>query len=328
MDEYKFSYKPNNDDSQIIAVEGNKKPKYIYLNKDDKSEDEIKSNIVDTLYEFIDSRRNYRVSQSQMDELEQAVLTGEEPYNKRLKDIYNEFLHTLKQSHEIKVDDELNIYPLQIDETKHREVLLIVGKSGSGKTHFISNYCTKFNKLYPKSKIYFISSKLLTDEHDFDKVKNINQVDINDDELLEEICNEQNPCEEFVDKYGRPSLVIFDDAVEGISTKKMKYIRQIQDSCLFVGRSKGIFCLISSHIANKGHQSKHELTEMTKIILFINGMVPRSIDYLLSKYVGLESRQINKIINNKEFGISYPWVSINLTHPKYIVRNRSLYFLN
>ena len=214
--------------------------------------------------------------------------------------------------------------PYQYNDYIDRQCIYLVGASGSGKSFWISEYSKQFKKLYPKSPVYFISAKNINDEKDIKTIKGIKQINTTDEEYLQELCENNNPSELFSYKNGlEPSLVIFDDSINGISIKKSKYISQIMTSILEVGRSKKIYCLIAVHSANKGKESKIMLQEMNGCVIFNNGVTKHSKNYLLEKYLGFDSRLINKIINTRS-----RWTFINKIVPMYIVNDNSLYFIN
>jgi len=97
-----------------------------------------------------------------------------------------------------------------IPSTNERDVLYACGKSGSGKSSHIKNYCVEYHKEHPKNPIYLISPK--QDDVSFKEIKKyMTQLRLDDDFIntdigLDDLAN---------------SMVIYDD-IEGIGDKKLR----------------------------------------------------------------------------------------------------------
>jgi len=107
-------------------------------------------------------------------------------------------------------DNEIKLVPHMANKRDGiRDSILIVGKSGSGKSYMVYQYCEFYEKLYPTATIYYISCKPLEEEQNLRKLKNIKQVDFSE---IEEIAEDDSSYLHFVNKKGGRSLVIFDDS--------------------------------------------------------------------------------------------------------------------
>ena len=165
--------------------------------------------------------------------------------------------------------------------------------------------------------IYFISSKKLDDEPEaiflFDsngnKLKTVKEIDMNNLEGLETICNNQNPSSAFDDD----SLIIFDD-YEGIYNKKIgKFVEILKNSILVCGRSRHLNCLISCHTLNAGTFTKLQISECNKIVLFPKGLTKHAMNYYLKQYLNFNVDLIHKLLNLKSILTNkYPFLCINL----------------
>jgi hypothetical protein len=323
MSEYSFGFKPLDDQSEIIAhvANGKNKGKNIFLNKE--TPEDIKHNKMDIFYEWLGAKsKTHRLNQKSVDILVKSVVNDEPPSDFKLKSLYNEFQKEGTDNHEIMLkDSELDVVPYQGDgENVQRDVIFIGACSGAGKTTWVSRYCLLFNKLFPKSKIWLFSCKPLEDEHQFKKVKNMKQIPL-DDETLEEVIQSGNYQYLADEKHGQ-SLVIFDD-FDAIPKKTEKLLDTILNSCLQVGRSKRIYCIVSKHSLNAGNKTKIVWTEANKILLFPCGLSRYSIIYACQHYLGLDKKIIEKILAHKS-----RWICIHNHLPKYAVTQNSLYFLN
>jgi hypothetical protein len=314
--DYSFDFKPSSESSEIIARLDD--GKLIYLNNTDKNE--IKQDKAELFYDFISYNFN-RLSQKQADKLlHNYILQEIEPEDRQQREIYNDFYKTIKTSREIKFpDNQLEIIPYQGNENNvNRDVIFIGACSGAGKTTLISNYAKYFNKLYPKSRIYLLSTKPLEDEPAYDKIKKINEIRM-DDETLDKII-EDGSYKYFVDKSGQ-SLVIFDD-FDTLPKKLQEKVYLVLNSILQVGRSKRIFCIVSKHMLNTGQPTKVIWSEANKIVIFPNGLSRYALSYALRQYIGLDTKLINKMLASKS-----RWICIHSHMPRYYITQESISFI-
>lgn len=320
MNDYTFDYKASSDKSEIVAriKDGKNKGKPIYLN--DKKNSDMESNKIDLLYDFLMTKKYMKISQKKINILVESVINETEPEDNQLKLLYNEFMKDMKDTKEILLrDSELEIVPYQGDKNNiQRDVIFLAACSGAGKTTFIINYCLLFNKLYPKSKIFLFSSKPITDEEGYKKVKYIHQVNM-DNEFLQDIIDNGNYLY-FTDKTGQ-SLVLFDD-YDAIPKKQAELLDTILNSILQTGRSKRIYCVVSKHILNAGVKTKIIWSESNKIVLFPNGLSRYSLVYAMKNYLGLDIKTIDKLLASRS-----RWVCIHTHLPKYYITQNSLSFI-
>lgn len=349
MNELQFSYKPNSDDSEVVAQISKKskheKGKLIYLNhkgKDEDSQDE--DEIYDIFYDFT---KHKRLPQEQYDELLEAVENNEAPSNSRLKKLYTEFKQQLKKTSEIRLkDSELEVCPLvghNDRDKKTRECILVNGQNGSGKSYWTGEYVRKWQKLFPKSPIYLLSNKPITDEPAFDKIKNIHQIPLTHKSLIDivgkdefidkrkinkmidemendEVEDEQEgyaPYQYFKSKSGQ-SLVIFDDFESDGVIEKM--VRKIINSVLRVGRASRIYSIIVTHSLCTGIKGKSLFEECDAFVLFNRGISPYHIKYCLKNYTKMNEHQINRIVDTDS-----KWVYIHKSYPNYIIEQNKLW---
>lgn len=319
MNEHNFSFKPEGNDSEIIAkiVNGKDKGKSIFLNQSSKSD--IESDKVELLYEYL-MKTKVRLTQKSLDKLADGVLHDEEPEDEKLSKIYRDFKKYLKSANEIMLrDSELQFVPYQgNDDNVQRQGIFLAAAAGSGKTYWIANYCRMFNKLYPKSPIYLFSAKPITDEKEFDTVKRIKQVELTDENLDDII--ENGSYLEFVSKSGQ-SLCVFDD-YDALSKSVMNKLETVLNSVIQVGRSKRIYYIVSKHTLNDGKKTKLLWSESSDIVLFVNGLSRYSLVYAMKVYLGFDQNMIDKVLNHKS-----RWVAIHCRVPRYFITQTSVGFL-
>ncbi len=213
------------------------------------------------------------------------------------KKIYNEITLT--------GDEEFQCIP---NPETERQILYITGRSGSGKSYYTLHYCLEYKKMYPKREIYLFSA--LGEDSTIDKLKGLKRI-----KLTEDFCNDEITSEDF-----KNSMVIFDDT-DVISDKKIRTkVNTIMNNILQVGRHHNTSCIITTHTACNGKDTKIILNEAHSITIFPNGLGNRSLKYLLDSYLGLDKVQCKKIkkLNSR-------WVSIVKTFPMSIISQKNAY---
>lgn len=185
------------------------------------------------------------------------------------------------------------------DTTRERDISYICACSGSGKSFYTKLYIKNYIKAYPKNNIYLFS-KLKNDES-LDDIKKIQRVKIDEDLIkdpveLDDLTN---------------SLVVFDD-IDTITNKLLKdALLLLQDDILQCGRHKNVSCVITSHLATKGNETKIILSEAHNIVLFLGS--GQNYDYILNKYLGYTTKEIQALKRLKS-----RWVSFCRHYPQII----------
>jgi hypothetical protein len=202
-------------------------------------------------------------------------------------------------------DEEFQCIP---NPDTERQILYITGRSGSGKSYYTLHYCLEYKKMYPKRDIYMFSA--LGEDSTIDKLKGLKRI-----KLTEDFCNDEITSEDF-----KNSLVIFDDT-DVISDKKIRNkVNAVMNNILQVGRHHNTSCIITTHTACNGKDTKIILNEAHSITIFPNGLGNRSLKYLLDSYLGLDKVQCKKIKKLKS-----RWVSIVKSFPMAIISQKDAY---
>jgi hypothetical protein len=202
----------------------------------------------------------------------------------------------------------------------------------------------KWQKYYPKSPIYLLGNKPIEDEPAFDKIKNIQQIQLNPKSLIDIIGTESfidrrkinkmvnelednetedinkeatAPYQFFKSKTGQ-SLVVFDDFESDSQIEKM--VRTIQNSILRVGRASRIYCIIVSHTLCSGQKGKSLMEETDGLCLFLKGISPHHIKYCLKNYTKMNEHQITKLLDSNS-----RWAYVRKTYPSYVVEENKLW---
>lgn len=194
------------------------------------------------------------------------------------------------------------------DTSHERDILYMAGPSGSGKSTLVCQYLNNYLKEFPKNPIYVFSK--LTEDPSLDKIKGIKRIKI-DDRLISQPID----CEDLAN-----SVVIFDDT-DCIKNKGHKdALNSLKNSILETGRHTRTSCLITSHLACKGNETRSILNEAHQIYFFIGSGMP--INYLLQNYMGLEKKQISELKKDNT-----RWHGFIRGYPQMVLTETTLRFL-
>lgn len=195
---------------------------------------------------------------------------------------------------------------------KERDVLYVIGQSGSGKSYFVSQYGKNYKSFYPKNSIYVFST-LNEDKDGIDRIGKINRIKLDDEFVDGEVIDTK----EF-----EKSLIIFDD-IDNISSKKIKdCVFKYLNNFLQTGRHYKISLCITYHIGCSGHATRMILNECTSITYFGATIGGKNLKYLLDSYLGLDKKAIEKIKKLESRAIT-----IMKTYPKVVVSEKEMYIL-
>ena len=277
----------NFDDGSPIAYinggEHNKEILYRNSNKDHKNKKKINIDEIAILIENLYRTMNGKMSFKTLEQLRDAIIEKKRPINRELGRHYDHALKILDQTKDKEIVlQEGELIPM-FDESQERQVFMIAGMSGSGKSTFTASLCRTYKKQFPDNKIILFSNK--PSDPVFDRLEYIERIVINEDLLKDPIT--LNEMED--------SLVLFDD-VEYSSNKDIdKELDRIRDLILQQGRSYHVSFVYISHQANNYKQTRTILNECHSVTIFPAMTTRYSLKYLLEKYFGFDKAQINKL---------------------------------
>jgi hypothetical protein len=194
-----------------------------------------------------------------------------------------------------------------VNTTKEREIGMIVGASGSGKSTYVRKYCMEYKKSYPKRDIFMFSN--LTED------KSLDDVGIKRIIIGENLLNEPLSVEDFSD-----SLVLFDDT-DVIRDKYIKEaVYQIMNEILETGRHHKVSAIVTNHLAT-GPLLKRILNEAHWFVYFPHGAT-RSTKYVLEAYVGVDKKDVAKIKSCRS-----RWACVFKNYPSCVVTEKHCFML-
>lgn len=203
---------------------------------------------------------------------------------------------------------------LPIPNIDTREVCYIAGPSGAGKSTWASNYIEIFKKIFPKKKIILFSRK--PKDHVLDKLKPLRF--IIDESLI------SDPIDIISELKGEGALIIFDDTNTIQDEKIKKAVSNIMNDILEVGRSSGIYCIVTSHLLNPTERkdSRTIWNEAHSIVIFPKSGNRHAMNYSLKNYCGFDNKLINKLLNLKS-----RWIMIYKQYPNYVIYDKGVLLL-
>jgi hypothetical protein len=185
-----------------------------------------------------------------------------------------------------------------------RDVLCIVGASGSGKSWVARSFAEEYQKLWPTRRVYVLSA--LRSDKTLDSLPKLKRVNI--DTLVEDPFERGEELEAF-----RNSLVIFDDC-ESLTGPHKQAVNELQDALLTMGRHKNVSIIVCNHLSTRGKETRQMLNEATKFIVFPAGMGYHQLRYLLTHHVGIDPKDLPDI--NK---IHSRWVLLSRSLPRFLL---------
>lgn len=206
---------------------------------------------------------------------------------------------------------DANIIPLPNPET--REVLYIAGPSGVGKSTLASKYIEHYKKLFPGNEIIIFSRK--PQDEVLDKLKPLRF--IIDESIVTEPIDVLNE-----DEFKKGCLVLFDDCNTFQNDKIKKAVSKLMSDILEVGRSSGIYCVITSHLINPNEQkdNRNIWNEAHSVVIFPKGGNRHSSVYALTKYLGFDKKTIDTILK-----LNSRWVLICKQYPNYVLHENGAF---
>jgi hypothetical protein len=280
--------------SKLGYIKGGKYDRQIIHISDQLNKKNIDVNDMAILIENMYKNMSGRVNFKQLEELQNSILDKKRPNNKVLGRYYDQAMKILDKSKgkEIILDDDSKFYPM-FDDMKERQVFMVTGMSGSGKSTYTGQLINIYNKTFPNNQVFVFSNK--DSDPALDK-EDIKRIAINE-ELIDEPIN--------LDELSN-SLVVFDD-IEGNPDKKINNeMDRLRDLILQQGRSYHISFIYISHLANDYKRTRTILNECNSITIFPSMTTKYALKYLLEKYFGFGKEDINKVIN-----LPSRWVTIN-----------------
>lgn len=212
-----------------------------------------------------------------------------------------------KTSKELKINDGVLIPVPNIDT---REVSYIAGPSGSGKSTLASKYLEFYKKLHPEKPIIIFSRK--NEDPVLDKLKPSRFI-IDESIITDPI--------DITQELSGGACILFDDCNTFQDDKIKKAVAKLMHDILEIGRSLGIYCIVTSHLINPNERkdSRTIWNEAHTISIFPKSGNRHGMVYALKNYCGFDNKQIDKILN-----LPSRWVLIGKQYPMYVLHEKGI----
>ena len=184
---------------------------------------------------------------------------------------------------------------LNIDKTQR---IFVVGPTECGKSTLTSFYLKQFRKVFPKRRVLVYSQ--LDRDPAYDKYK-IERADIED--IPETTVDDL-----------QDSLVIFDDLDTVPDPNLMAHISRLRNSCIQIGRHKGVYSIFCGHTIFDGRATGKMLRECSYVALFPQAGNKRHIHVYLADHAGLDKEQEKKVLALKS-----RWILVSSFAPIHII---------
>lgn len=300
------------DGTPIALIKGGKHDKKILYIRDDDPSKSIKNNPLDMVEDIYKTTNKNKLSKTDMIKIKLALDKDDD--NEFLGSVYDVVSDVKDKCRdmskkELKLFDDGTIQPLpRFDKTERS---YIAGQTECGKTYYCRRYLEQMRKVFKDKKIFVFSD--VEEDKEIDSLKNIVRFKL-DDELLNK---EPIRPEKFKD-----SICVFDDIDSIQNPALLKYIQALRDSLLRRGRHEDISCLITSHLLTNYKDTRIILNECNNITLFPRSGSSHGIQYLLSKHIGMDKKQIQRVLD-----LPSRWITIHKNHPQYILYEKGAYVI-
>lgn len=284
--------------------------KIIYLDKSSNNETDL---VVDNIYHHLtekDIRKHKKyMSKEELEKIRIAFETGE--IDDQVEDIYNELVSQVEESvkKHVHVDDGIfQVLPLLKENQTDR--IMVTGASGSGKSTWIANYITQYNKLFPNNKIILFSR--LSEDKVLDELNLIKRVKLDKTFLKFQ----------YVPKDFKDTLAIFDD-IDTFDDKALCLaVKQLRDDLLETGRHENTYVIGVSHQILNWKSTKTLLLECNKVVFFPQSGGEYQLVRLFKNYFGLMPDNIKMIKR-----INSHWICLNRSFPTTVIAEKDIYII-
>lgn len=195
-----------------------------------------------------------------------------------------------------------------------RSIDYVAGPSGAGKSTYVAGLLRRYQKLSPKARVLFYSRGPVEDDKAYDGIE-LEQV------ALDAAFVESPPD---VTRLEPGTVLVYDD-VGTVQDDKVKeaVLKSIMD-CAEVGRKYSIHLVVTSHLVNPNEKkfSRTMMNEMKYLTVFPGSGNSHSIRYVLKTYLGLDSKQIQRILDSRS-----RWVRVHTHAPRWVMGEREAYVL-
>lgn len=255
-------------------------------------------------------RQKSHMSLDEIERIKRYIMQNEIPDNKKEAKIVKIAKKKIKETAEnsLYVPDGF-IIPYLNEKTSR---YFIAGPTGSGKSTQCKNLIKQYKKQFPFNKVYLFSR--VNSDPVLDSLKGVKRIKLDQDFI------DYPP--DATETY-KNSLCIFDD-IDTLSPKKLKdAVLKVREDILQVCRKFGTSLICTEHHLMNYKQTRNLLLDSEFVTFFPKSGSSYHIKRFLNTYVGLDKKQINKILS-----IDNRAITIHKSYPQYVISDHYVYLLN
>jgi signal recognition particle GTPase len=153
----------NFDEGRPIAFinggEYDKEILYLNSNKEHKNKKKVNIDDIAILIENLYRTMNGKISFKTLEQLRDAIMERRRPVNRELARHYDHALKILDKNKNKEIVLQEGELTTMFDTTLERQVFMVAGMSGSGKSTYTAGLCRTYKRQYPENKIILFSNK-------------------------------------------------------------------------------------------------------------------------------------------------------------------------
>ena len=232
--------------------------------------------------------------------------------DKHLHVIFKDALEDVKKNEKTGMKTQIHVSDgkiIPLPDKNIIEKIYVSAPSGAGKSYWCGNWLKEFKKMFKDDEIYL-----------FSKVTQDKALDVHDPirvELSADLLDEPIEPSDMSN-----SVVMFDDTDRITNPKIRRNISDLRDLLLENGRHDNIRMLVTSHLLMDYRNTKCLLNEATAVCFFPKGGNTYHIKKFLTTYVGLDTEQIQKILN-----LPSRWVCLYKHYPMFVMYDKGVYMV-
>lgn len=244
----------------------------------------------------------------------QEALDEDKPLAESEPEEVKDLLKRIKSDRETQTEVELPpdslFHLIHNPDPKKREVIYIVGASGSGKSHVARQYAESYRSFFPQREIYLISK--LNEDDTLDKTKGGAPKRIN----IQTLVDDPPDIEEF-----RDCMVIIDD-IDALDKPLLKAVNTLANDIAITGRHTNTSLLWLSHHITDYSRTRLLLNEATVYVVYPQTTSRHALKYLLETHAGIDKENIKKLRKMGRF------VAVQKNCPPFVIGPTSAALLN
>lgn len=201
-------------------------------------------------------------------------------------------------------------------ELEGRCIDYTAGPSGAGKSTYVGGLIKRHRKLHPDARVIVYSRGKIDEDPAFKEIEGgVEQAELGA-HLVEAPLD--------ITGLEKGTILVFDDVGTILDDKVKEAVHKIIMDCAEVGRKQGIYLIVTSHLVNPNDRKfgRVMLNEMQFLTLFPGGGNAHSVRYVLRQYLGLDSKQIQRILDSKS-----RWVRIHVHSPRWVLEETAAYII-